>query len=580
MRDWIKKHHIALILGIGGLGFFILFSGLNFTAPLRFNSPDETANYFFIEQLAENNSIRYFEDANYYLDGRVHPRSIQVVNGYLVPGGFLGIILIYGLLGKIITSGLTIYLTPLFSVLAMFAWYAIIKKYFNKWVALLSALLVGAHPAWWYYTARGLLPNVLFVSLAILSVFFILVRPIKNWQKKKKPKKKKKEQNWFLENIDWLVGGIFLAGSLMVRPSEIIWMMIIGLGLVMFNYKKINWLGLIIFLITTVIVFSPIFFLNNHFYGSPFKTGYQDINNRIVTEEDIGDESLERPVTTSEVVEEPVANRWVQGVKTLILPFGFSARNIWNNFVNYHIKFNWWYTVLWAAGLIFMAVQLGRKKISWPQAQLIIFFGVVSFWLVIVYGSWQFSDNINVGKVTIGNSYLRYWIPSFVLATPVIAYLLYHVGRIFKFHALQVIWAILIIAAFGAMGTTTTIFGEDEGLRYVRNHLWRYERISERVVELTEDNAIIITDRSDKIFFPKRKIVYPFMAEATYDLLPKMYFVAPTYYYSVALTEGAVEYLNNGILAKKGMRMEKIESFDNEALYIFKYLMMSNESNF
>lgn len=565
MWDWIKKHHLALILGIGGLVFFCLFSYLNFTAPLRFNSPDETANFFFIRQYSEQGRLWAYESDNYYLDDRVHPRSIQIVDDFLVPGGFIGLPFLYGLLAKVITPGLTIYLTPLFAVLAGWAWFGIVRKYFNKWVGLISVYLLWTMPAWWYYSARGFLPNVLFVSLGMISAYFCLVRPLARHRAKKEMAK-----SFIFDNLDWLVGGVFLGASLMVRPSEVIWMAGVGALLLAFNFKKINWPGSIIFLAVAMISFTPMLVLNNSLYGNPLATGYQSMNDQIIIEDEdtANNESVAaKPENLEEVIE--TENLYWRAVKKILLPFGFVSGNIWRNFVNYHLEFQWWYTIGWLAGLIFMAVQTIRKKMSWTAIQFAIIFGFVSAWLIIVYGSWQFFDNINVGKITIGNSYLRYWLPSFVLATPIIADLIFHVGRALKFKSLKIIWMILFISFFGAMGAYTTYWGEDEGLAYVRRHLQRYEWIADRVLEITEPNAIIITDRSDKIFFPYRKIVYPLQSEATYSILKKMYFVAPIYYYGVALADEAVEYLNSGVFADNDLKMEKIESFDNEALYIF-----------
>jgi len=547
--------------------FFVLFSCLNYTAPLRFNSPDETANFFFITKFADEWRLWAYEPANYYLENRVHPRSIQIVDDFLVPGGFIGLPLLYGLIAKVITPGLTIYLTPLFAVLGGLAWFSIVRKYFNKWIGFASTYLAWSLPAWWYYSARGFLPNVLFVSLAIISAYFVLVRPMANYRKKKDMAK-----SFVFDNVDWFVGGLVLGACLMVRPAEVLWMIGAGILLLLFNIKKVNWVGLIIFLVVTVLALSPMLVFNNSLYGSPFSTGYQSINNQIIVEDDIGDESLERPVTTSEVVTEPQTNRFFEITKTILLPFGFVPGNIWHNFINYHIKFQWWFTVAWAIGLIFILVQLIRKKLTWPMVQFAILFGFVSAWLIMVYGSWQFFDNINISKITIGNSYLRYWIPSFVLATPVIGYAVYNLGKIIRLRVLQIILAIIFMAGFGLMGLYATVFGEDEGLMYVRQHLWRYEWIAHRVFEITEDNAIIITDRSDKIFFPYRRIVYPLQSQATYDILEKMYFVAPMYYYGVDLGEEAVNHLNREVFNLRKLEMQRLESFDNETLYIFYYL--------
>lgn len=507
-----------------------------------------------------------YEPANYYLEGMVHPRSIQIVDDFLVPGGFIGMPLLYGLIAKVVTPGLTIYLTPLFAVFAGWAWFGLVRKYFKKWVALASAYLIWTMPAWWYYSARGFLPNVLFISLAIISLFFVLVRPMARYRKKKEMAK-----SIVFDNIDWLVAGAFLGVSLMVRPAELLWMMGVGTLLLLFNIKKINWVGLTIFLAVTAVAMVPMFVLNNSLYGSPISTGYQSINNQIIVDDPVEEITADEAGTDSEEVLAESENKYFNIAKAIVLPFGFVPSNIWHNFIDYHIEFQYWYTALWAIGLIFVVIQLFRKKIHWPMAQFVLIFGFVSAWLIIVYGSWQFSDNINAANITIGNSYLRYWLPSFILATPIIGYFIYAVGKMMKFKILKIIWAGVFIGVFGVLGFYTTFFGEDEGLMLVRGHLWRYEWIAKRVFEITEDNAIIITDRSDKIFFPFRRVVYPLQSEVTYNILSKMFFVAPMYYYGITLPEDTLDYLNNEVFNPKKLKMEPLESFDNETLYIFYY---------
>jgi hypothetical protein len=291
------------------------------------------------------------------------------------------------------------------------------------------------------------------------------------------------------------------------------------------------------------------------------------------------EEDLETKPTTSEVVQTSAWAGYFEKAKNYVLPFGFVARNIWNNFLNYCILFQWWFTIFWVGGLVLFAVQLVRKKIKWEQAQYVIIFGVVSLWLITVYGSWNFHDNIDPSKVTIGNSYLRYWLPSFVLATPIMAWLAMNIKKFLKIKTLQIIWLVFVVLYFAILGTWTTFWSEDEGLAHVQKHLWRYESVAQKVFEVTEDDAIIITDRSDKIFFPERRIAYPLQNEAMYNILETMYFVAPPYYYGVAFTQDALDHLNDTVFNERNLFLERIESFDNEALYMFKYFKQDESSS-
>ncbi|MBU0649216.1 hypothetical protein KJ969_03935, partial [Patescibacteria group bacterium] len=237
-----------------------------------------------------------------------------------------------------------------------------------------------------------------------------------------------------------------------------------------------------------------------------------------------------------------------------------------------HIYFNWWHALFWAAGLGLAAWRFFRKKLNFQQIQYIIIFGLVSFWLIVVYGSWNFFDNIDPTKITIGNSYLRYWLPSFVLATPIIALAGVALNKFLKTLSLKIVWLVFFFMLFSILGVWTCFYGEDEGLVHVRANLWRYESIAESVLELTPDDAIIITDRSDKIFFPYRRVVCGFENPDVQDALETMYFLAPLYYYGVTFPHEDLIRLNEDTFAPNNLQLRRLESFDNESLYIFDYI--------
>src|SRR3989338_2867794 len=60
----------------------------------KLNSPDETANYFFIKQFAQSGELSVREELN-LVSPIVHQRSVNVRGDQLVPGGFIGLILLY-----------------------------------------------------------------------------------------------------------------------------------------------------------------------------------------------------------------------------------------------------------------------------------------------------------------------------------------------------------------------------------------------------------------------------------------------------------------------------------------------------
>lgn len=93
----IKKEKYSLLVIIGCLVFFLLYSYTNLLVwwpqyevlqHLAFNWPDTNANYFFAEQFGRFNSLFSLEYLNLWTDNLFHTRSINVIDGWLVPMTF------------------------------------------------------------------------------------------------------------------------------------------------------------------------------------------------------------------------------------------------------------------------------------------------------------------------------------------------------------------------------------------------------------------------------------------------------------------------------------------------------------
>jgi len=289
--DWRPQVLTAI-----GLVFFMLYSFLAFTTSGPFNSPDETANYFFAGRFASETSLQFYDPANDTADGLVSPRSMRVVLGKTVPAGFIGLPILYGLVAKAFGTGIIPFLTPFLAVVAIIFFYLLVKSVFDRNIAFVSSLLAFIFPGWWYYSAKGLMPNVAFVSFLIISLYF------------------------FLRSLDskklshYLLFSVFLSFSLMVRTSEFIWIAVLLLAIVLLNLKKINWRYLITAFAVFLIVFSPIFFFNQANYGSPFSLGYS-LNLELENKNLIG-----QSLTLAE---------------KMVLPFGFHPKTALANFYDY-----------------------------------------------------------------------------------------------------------------------------------------------------------------------------------------------------------------------------------------------------
>ena len=176
----MSPDYYLLTLILAGAAFFFLYSYLALTIrgdwqaepKLIFNSPDETANYFFSDLMARESKLQYFDPANLAAAPLISPRSMRVIDVQTVPAGFIGLPLIYGLLAKILSSAAIPFFTPALAVIGVIFFYFVVKELFGRQTGFLSAGLLLIFPGFWYYAIKGLMPNVAFVVLLIMAGCF------------------------------------------------------------------------------------------------------------------------------------------------------------------------------------------------------------------------------------------------------------------------------------------------------------------------------------------------------------------------------------------------------------------------
>jgi hypothetical protein len=112
---------------VAALFFFLATAGYIFLnqrdGSVKWNSPDETANYYFTKSYATTHTLSHFEPADAIAGDLVIPRSIKSDRGWLKPVSFLGIILIYGTIGSWTSPAVIPYLTPFFGALGIIFFY-------------------------------------------------------------------------------------------------------------------------------------------------------------------------------------------------------------------------------------------------------------------------------------------------------------------------------------------------------------------------------------------------------------------------------------------------------------------------
>lgn len=184
---------------------------------------------------------------------------------------------------------------------------------------------------------------------------------------------------------------------------------------------------------------------------------------------------------------------------------------------------------------------------------------------MIYYGSWATNDNLTPGRYTIGDSHIRYWLPLYIFSLPFAALAILKIINLKK-SAIKILAGLFIII-FVALSFYTVFYRDEEALLAVRQNILSYKEVAAKVLALTESNSAIITERSDKIFFPERKIITNFDVYRLMDFLPILVKEVPIYYYTFA-GDGAIAKLEEERLKPAGLGLGLIQVIrDNERLF-------------
>ncbi|MCH8346168.1 MAG: hypothetical protein IIC87_04450 [Chloroflexi bacterium] len=414
-------------------------------------------------------------------------------------------------------------------------------------------MLLAVQPAWWYTASRTLQPNVLFASLLIAAAYMYFAAPLHTLAQ---GLDSKRLQKYFGEKrlIDSSFAGIFLGLALAVRLSEAYWIALVVAVLIMQRVGEVSLLRIFIVVLMTWVMLAPFLITNNIVYGGMFATGYGS-------------------ALGGEVVGAATGGKGAQLLGSLqpyLFPLGFAPRLAAQQFVTYGVSFFWWWSLLVVGGLSMIALEI-KKGVKFASSKNAVSFAIVAafvaVWLIPFYGSWVIHDNPDPAAVTIGASYIRYWLPIFILSTlPVVAgfELLYRrKGMMTK---KRVTAALLVVAAVSAVHVFRA---PQEGLVALNENMHRFADEREVILAETEGDAVVIVEHADKFIFPHRRVVYPLRSESTYKNLPILSRHAPIYYYGITFPETDLSWLQNEKLPPMGLSIEPITTLGEQTLYRF-----------
>lgn len=565
-RDWF-----LLTLAFLSVVFFVLASILPYFQTsigfIKFFSPDENANYVFTKLYQESNQLFIFEKYNMIASEVIHPRSYFSQDSNLKPLSFLGIIIIYGNLAKIFGQAIIPFLTPLFASLGLLFFYLLIELLASRRIAFFSSLILFSFPVFLYYSARSMFHNVLFLSLLIMGLYFLL-RLFQFPPLKAKLFENKKEYYKQILTIDFpysALAGAFVGLAIGVRASEIIWLVPAGILLLIFKARKLNFLRLATFVVFVILALFPVLYNNQILYNSPFYGGYREMNQSI---ENIGQagSGFWRSIFSGYFGD---LGNYIKAIFNTVFYFGFYPYQSLKMFFHYCVEMFWY--LFFPACLGAICLFTNRRKLFkqiWPYA---VSWLLLSFVLIFYYGSWKFVDNPDPTRFTIGNSYTRYWLPIYIgiifLTAIFIDSILEFINKIKNKKIalfLKVLWLGISLLGISYLSFNFVYQGSEEGLKHYKRKALSAQAEVRQVSALTEANSVIITEYHDKFLFPERKVIVgrfddDNMNRAYQALLGK----TSVYYYNFTLPESHLDYLNNRRLKDFGLQIEMYKEINS-----------------
>ena len=523
---WVRERREVLAVVLVALVAAVTYSSFSWGLPWRFNSPDEAANAYFSERMALGQELAAPAALNAVVPVPVvHPRSTTIVDGRLVPASFLGLPLLAGFVGRFAGTAALPYVTPLGAVVGLVCFYLIVRGLFNPRAAAIAFGLLALLPGYWYYHSRSFFHNGLFFDFLLLT-FWLGLKALRSGR-----------------SYLYLLTGLAYGATVALRSSEVFWITVAVVVWVTTAGYKVHFRHLVWFVAGAVVGFSPVLITNYHLYGQPLSIGYGV--------------SMVQPGGS--------LSASASLLKQLIVPFGIHPHVIWSNVSRYLITLSWWWTVLAAVGAAWVASHFRtftQEQRAWFSTTV-----VAAVWLTVLYGSWQFHDNPDPTAITLGTSYVRYWLP--------LQALLLIPAALAADHWLSVRWARVGVAvalvAYAALSVHLVLFDPSEGLNQVRANIFRFESISLTVQRLTDPKSVIMTELTDKFFWPERAVMQSSPPQVTWPAVKTLLkHGTPVFYFHPTWSPRDFTLLNQKQLAPYGLGLQAIQyGFGDHSLYRF-----------
>ncbi len=458
-------------------------------------SPDETANVVSAVSYARQGTFGLkseYTERFFWLT----PRSFVFVPEAksITPIGFLGMPFILSIIYRLTDYFGLGFFVPIFAFCTIFALWQSLPKQWSGNIKLMTVVIWMSFPTVIIYANRGVFPQMMQLCLMVWVWYFV---------------------NHKYKKITYPLAGIFTGLALAIRPLEAIWIIpvIIFAFFHRYNYSiadtklipsktrtltpnkstsaniqhslsNIQRIGdAILFIVPLILLLLFFAKLGADTYGKWLVSGYQ-------IRPEVGMEAI------SDVVNENQLSSYGRSVDLLeSLPFGIHPRNIIWNIKNYFGIMLWpWMLVMLIVLYFLYKDKFWKTTNKWGVLALAWSF----LTLIIFYGNGIYQDHIIINQVSIGNSFLRYTLPTSIVFSLALGYLFSKMIRLWTLKTLGYCLAICLIL----FGIWSAVSRDDEGIFANENELLTYQQIRLSAFKSIGQNVVIASDRSDKIFFP------------------------------------------------------------------------------
>lgn len=518
-------------MGIVGAMVLVLFLFLPSIQGKIYSSPDETSTAVVTEQIMHQGHAFLTEPLVRTIPW-LHPRSWVSQGERVVPVGFLAWPWFLHWPASLFGTQSLAILASVFIWSGMIPWYLLLRRRFPWGWAATGTALVFFFPTFLLYGNRSLFGNQIQLAIAFWAFWLMDVSP-------------SFASRLATRAIRFLMGALIML-ALMIRPVEAIWLLPWMIWWWNKRCRELSGSGWVV--LGALSILAPLLWLSAQTYGSWSLIGYFLRDNASSLFTNVTDTTGQSSATTSRF----------QGVFQF-LPFGFHPVFIGWNVVNFLVIFLWPWAI---STLVIFLLGIYRRVITRHFWKRISFTPtILSLWMIIfllaVYGSGRYTDHIRPGAVTIGNSFIRYLLPLvpwFVIGALLFTRLLVKTSR-------DRMLAIILTIVLCISGVYWSFLKDDEGILVTRSELIRYTQMRSEFDALLPKNAIVISERSDKIFFPLRRAVSP---------LPSIGFIQraltvttdPIYLYARPMSG-----LQRDAWRAEGIEVIEIKNFGRERLY-------------